>query len=193
MSVSVADIVLERVKGRLDEAAPTVGASAVFDTLALLLQSRLVRSVPGQGGEYLKRLIVALDTPLPRILVTGWRTYEECLRFAASLDGTPGRSGEVDLFDYEMKSRWEIAPRLEGKRLAGPRLLVGLTLGIDIGTVVIRDGRFTALEAVALRYDAFIQVKEAPKELATITPRQIEIPGGRLDFGDGWPIRPSTG
>ena len=128
VAVSVSDILLGRVRQRLDEVAPAVGSAAVVDTLGLLVQERLATAVPDQGRVYVERLLALLDTPLPRILVAGWRKYEEFLPFAEAPEGSAGRSGAVKLVDHEMESQWELAPRLHGRTLAGPRLLVGLEL-----------------------------------------------------------------
>lgn len=188
--VSVSDILLGRVTTRLDEVAPAVGSAAVLDTLGLLVQERLATAVPDQGRAYVERLLALLDTPLPRILVAGWRRYAEFLPFADAAEGSDGRSGAVTLLDHEMESQWELAPRLHGRTLAGPRLLVGLTLGFDAGTVEVRDARFVALETAALRYRGSLRVKDAPEELAGVGPGRLEVPGGRFDFGDGWAIAP---
>lgn len=190
MSVSVADIVLGRVGTRIDELAPRVGASAVLDTIGLLVQARMADGVPGQGVAYVQRLLAALQTPLPRVLVAGWRTYDEFLAFAAAPEGSPDRSGSVTLYDHEVESKWELAPRLHGRTLGGPRLVVGLTLGCDVGTVEVRDARFVALDAGALRYEGFVSVKDAPEELSRVGPERVPIPDGRFDFGEGWPVRP---
>ena len=190
MSTSVADIVLGRVTDRLDELAPTVGGSAILDTFQLRVEEKLARGVPGRGRGYVQRLVGVLETPLPRVLVSGWRKYEEFLKFALPSEDKAARSGKVDLIDYEVKARWELAPRVRGKVLSGPRLLVGLTLGFALGTVEVRDGRFAALEAGALRYQGFLQVKDASQKLASVGPGELAIAGERLDFGDGWPVTP---
>jgi hypothetical protein len=189
MSVSVLDLVLERVKQRLDDELPTVGASAVFDSVALLVQHRLANQVPADVRAFTERLIRMLDTPLPRILVAGWRSYEEFLPFARAPEGSDARSGRVVLAEYEVRTHWELAPRLHGRPLDGPRLLVGLTLGLDAATVIVRDARFVALEAADLTYSAFLQIKNAPDRLQKVGPRTLQLPGGRLDFGEGWAIR----
>jgi hypothetical protein len=190
MNTSVADILLGRVKSRLDEVAPAVGGSAILDTLGLLVEERLARGVPGQARGYVQRLLGVLETPLPRILVSGWRKYEEFLKFALPSEDRAAHSGKVDLLDYEVKANWELAPRLAGKVLAGPRLLVGLTLGFALGTVEVRDARFVAMEAGALTYQGFLRVKDATKDVASVGPGELAIPGERLDFGDGWPVKP---
>jgi hypothetical protein len=190
MSVSVLDLVLERVLDRLDDRLPTIGASAVFQSVAVLVQHRLASELPDDVRAFTERLIRVLDTPLPRILVAGWRTYEEFLPFAHAPRNSDGRSGRVVIADYEVKSQWELAPRLHGNALDGPRLIVGLTLGVDAATVIVRDARFAALEAAALTYSAFLQLKDAPDELRTVGPRTLQLPGGRLDFGEGWAILP---
>ncbi len=192
MSVSVLDLVLERVHKRLDEELPTIGASAVFQSVSLLVQHRLVNDVPDEVRAFTERMIRVLDTPLPRILVAGWRKYEEFLPFARAAQGTAARSGRVVLADYEVQSQWELAPRLQGQPLDAPRLVVGLTLKLDAATVVVRDARFAALEAPSLTYSAFLQIKDAPRELRKVGPRTLELPGGALDFGSGWAIMPAN-
>jgi len=189
-SVSVADLVLERVRHRIDEALPEIGASAVFDAIGLVFQHRLASQVPGKGRALVERLVRALDTPLPRVLVAGWRKYEEFLPFARAPEGSDERSGQVTLRQYEVKSQWELAPRLQGRDLGSIHLLVGLTLGCDAGTVIVRDARFVGLEAGAIRYEGRLQLKDASKELTKIGPHTIRIPDARLDFGDGWAIVP---
>jgi hypothetical protein len=191
MTVSIADIVLERVRDRLDEDLPVIGASAIFASISVIVQERLVNALPDDGREFVQRLIKVLDTPLPRVLVAGWRKYEEFLPFARAPQGSDARSGAVVLRNFEVKSQWELAPRLHGKTLAAPRLVVGLTLACDVGTVIVRDARFVALEAGAFTYSGFLQVKDAPQKLSTVGPRTIEVPGSRLDFGEGWAVMPA--
>jgi hypothetical protein len=190
MTVSVMDLVLERVRDRIDDEVPTIGASAVFQSVTLLVQERLASELPDDVRAFTERLIRVLDTPLPRVLVAGWRKYEEFLPFAHAPHNSDARSGRVVLADYEVKSQWELAPSLHGRTLDGPRLIVGLTLGLDAATVIVRDARFAALEAPALTYSAFLQVKDAKEKLRRVGPHTLQLPGGRLDFGAGWAILP---
>jgi hypothetical protein len=95
------------------------------------------------------------------------------------------------LRDYEVKSHWELAPSMHGHPFAEPRLIVGLTLGCDVGTVIVRDARIVALEAAAFKYEAFLQLKDAPEPISKAGPHTIAIPGGHFDFGQGWAILPA--
>lgn len=189
MTPSVADLVLGRVKEGIDAAAPELGGAAVVGAGEALLRARFGSHLERVGVPYVRELAEALSTPLPRVLIAGWRTYEEFLPFTAS-DGRPASSGEVDLLEQETRARWEIAPRFEGEELSHPRLLIALTLGLEAGTVRVSEGRITGLRAGTLRYEGSLRFKDAPSELSTLGPAAWEIPGGHLDFGDGWPIRP---
>jgi hypothetical protein len=66
MSVSIADLVLERIKHRLDEALPTIGASAVFASISIVVQHHLAGAAPNDVRVLVQRLLTVLDTPLPR-------------------------------------------------------------------------------------------------------------------------------
>ena len=153
----------------------------------------------GAGGDPTRSVVVGQEPPGPaRVLPPAAVALEAgpmprdtvLLTIADAAEASAARSGKVRLVDHELESQWELAPRLHGRTLAGPRLLVGLTLGFDAGTVEVRDARFVALETAALRYRGSLRVKDAPEELAGVGPGRLEVPGGRFDFGDGWAIAP---
>lgn len=190
MSTSVADLVLGRVTGALDRAAPRVGGRALLGAAKALLPAWFETRFPGHGAEYWNRLVEGLNTPLPRVLVAGWRKYEAFLPYAGDA-GQPGRAGHVDLVDQEIRAQWEIAPRLVDKDLSEPRIQVSLALRIAAGTVFVDKGRFQSLESGSLTYEGSVRIKDAPEPLLDFGPGQLPLPHGRLDFGAGWPIRPT--
>lgn len=189
MSISLADLLWERVGEPLDGAAPAVGVLAIRQAVEELLPRAVERLAPGQAELFVRRLLTALDTPLPRVLVSGWRRYEELQAFADA-EEPAARSGEARLLNHAVISAWEVAPSFDGETLAEPRLQVRVTLSLDAGVLEIRDGRFVGLRAATLTYEGRVRVRDAPRAVGTVGPRRLEIPGGRLDLDPGWPIRP---
>lgn len=122
---------VDSVPPGIDRAAPALGGSAVVGAADALLRARFGSHLERVGVPYVRELAEALSTPLPRVLIAGWRSYEEFLPFTAA-EGRPASSGQVDLVDQETQGRWEIA----------------LTLGLEAGTVRVTRGRITGLRAV---------------------------------------------
>lgn len=172
-----------------DPGRPTVALPGVLDTVEAMIDDELGGTIAERGPAYLGKLRDALDSPVGRVLVASWRTYEEFLAFTADGD-KPASSGEVDLIEHEVEAYWEIVPRLEGESLGGTRLLVTLTLGIESGTVSVRNGRIVGLAAGAVTYEGTVALRGVPGVVAEVGPGVIEPDGARLDFGEGWPIRP---
>lgn len=189
MSVSVADIVLGQARDRLDGLAPKAGGAAILGTLSALISSRAGNAMGIKGADQIERLVGALTIPLPRVLVSAWRKYDEFLPFAAT-EERPASSGEVEVVDQEIEAHWELAPRVNNRELENPRIEVTLRIRIGAGTVEVERGRFAAIRAGTIDYDGSLRLKEAPEDLIAIEPASLKLPGGRLDFGGGWPIRP---
>ena len=169
MSVSVADLIHGRAKTRIDRALPTLGGAAFLALVEGAIERQLGDRFPGQGPAYLRKLLSALETPLPRVLVSGWRKYEQLLEFTAA-EGRPASSGRAEIVDHEIDAYWEITPRFESGPLTGPSLLVALSLVLEAGTIVVQNGRFVALEAGELKYSGSLKIKDAPEQLAAIGP-----------------------
>ncbi len=188
MSVSVLDLVAGRVTPTLNEAAPKVGGKAMWEAVEVLLSEELDGLYPNQGWPYMRDLLRALDTPLPRVLVTAWRSYEPLLDLVP--ESSPTQSGTVDLVQEEITAHWELAPRFKGRDLSGPRLVVDLKIEIDGASLVVEEGRIIELRAGTLTYGGSVSIKDAPENLATVGPTTVEVDESLLDFGDGFPIRP---
>ena len=189
MMPSVCDLLMPALSKRIDDAIPVVGAQAVFGVIGSALGATLGSGASGGGWEYLRRAVSTLDTPLPRVLVAGWRRYEELLAFAAA-PGRPASSGEVDLWRYETKGFWKLSTRFPDVGVRGPSLAVTLSLALDAATIIIRTGRFAAVDAASMRYEADLRVDGAPDDILHIGPVHHALPDGRIDFGRGWPVRP---
>jgi hypothetical protein len=189
MSLTVLDLITGRATKALDAAAPKVGGEALWGAAEALLAREFGRAMPGRGGEYVTRLVSALDTPVPRVLVSAWRRYEAFLPLAATNEH-PGGDGTVHLKEDIVRAHWELAPLLEGRRLSAPRLLVDLTLRCPALDVSVEGGRIVGVAPFALEFEASMAFKGAPEELFAVGPLTRQLSPKELDFGDGFPIAP---
>ena len=154
-----------------------------------LLQEGLGRAVPGDGLAYVRGVLAAMQAPLPKVLVSAWRACDRFLEFSPH-QGRPASSGTIELVDHEIRGYWELAGRFPRSNIEGPRLRVSVELKLDAAIVKIREGRFVGLSAAAMAYRGDVRLKGAPEPIAEFASDRWEIPGGKIDFGKGWPIRP---
>jgi len=188
LSISLLDLLAEGAEDRLDRLLPRIGGRALAQAAEVAIGQEFGRAFPGKGGEYLGRLIEALDTPLPRVLVTAWRSCDSILALAAG-EGRPGGSRSVPLAHSQVKGHWELAPRLADRTLAGPRLLVDLVLDSHAVEVVVRDGRIVGVLPFSILVKGSVAFKGAPEKLFDVGPFSRTMSPAALDFGDGFPIR----
>jgi len=189
MSFTVLDLITGRATRALDAAVPKVGGEALWGAAETLLAREFGRAMPGRGGEYVMRLVAALDTPVPRVFVSAWRRYEPFVRLAPTKD-RPGSDGTVHLEDDIIRAHWELAPLVEGRRLSAPRLLVDVVLRCPALDVSVRGGRIVGVAPFALEFEAWMAFKGAPDQLSSVGPLTLDLTERELDFGEGFPIAP---
>jgi hypothetical protein len=189
MSLTVLDLITGRTTAALDTAVPKVGGEALWGAGEALLAREFGRAMPGRGGEYVARLMTALDTPVPRVLVSAWRRYEPFLWLASTPD-RPGGDGTVHLEEDIVRTHWELAPLLEGRRLSAPRLLVDLILRCPELDVSVKGGRIVGVAPFDLEFEVSIAFKGAPEKLFSVGPMTLQLTERELDFGEGFPIAP---
>ena len=186
MSLSVLDLVAERAKPRAGGLLPTIGGEALWGIAEQIVLDTAGDRVPGH--RYVSQLAQALGVPLPRILVTAWRRYEE-FEALAGAEGEEGGTGEVALARDEIEAHWEIAPRFQGVERDAPRLLVDLKVELEGVSVVVTKGSVMGIRSGRLRYTVDVRIKGAPKALAAIGPKEYPVGDLLLDFGEGFPLR----